>query len=99
WTSASRQRRVIDIAGCPLPVGALEGAGALEVAVHGWDISQACGQRRPIPPALAVDLLAIAPLLVPETGRHPLFAAPVTVTPRADPSDQLAAFLGRTLQA
>jgi uncharacterized protein (TIGR03086 family) len=99
WSSLSHQRRVIDIAGCPLPVGALEGVGALEVAVHGWDISQACGHRRPIPPALAVDLLAIAPLLVPETGRRPLFAAPVTVTPRADPSDQLAAFLGRTLQA
>jgi hypothetical protein len=35
-------------------------------------------------------------LLVPRTGRHPLFAPPVTVPATADPSDQLAAFLGRS---
>jgi hypothetical protein len=29
-------------------------------------------------------------------GRHPLFAAPVTVPAAAAPSDRLAAFLGRT---
>ena len=71
-------------------------AGAVEVAVHGWDISRACGQRQPIPRVLATDLLVIAPVLVPGTGRHPLFAAPVTVAATATPSDRLAAFLGRT---
>jgi uncharacterized protein (TIGR03086 family) len=96
WTSAGRQRRVIYIAGWPLAASAMEAAGAIEIAVHGWDISQACGSRRPIPRALAADLLAIAPLLVPETGRDPLFAAPVTVAPGSGPSDRLAAFLGRT---
>ena len=70
---------------------------ALEVAVHGWDISRACGQRQPIPRALATGLLVIAPVLVPQTGLgHPLFAAPVTAGATADPSDPLAAFLGRT---
>ena len=69
---------------------------ALEVAVHGWDISRACGQRQPIPRALATGLLVIAPVLVPRTGRPPLFAAPVTAGANADPSDRLAAFLGRT---
>jgi hypothetical protein len=59
-------------------------------------MSQACGHRRPIPRALAAELLAVAPLLVPETGRHPLFAAPVAAPPGAGPSDRLAAFLGRT---
>jgi uncharacterized protein (TIGR03083 family) len=68
----------------------------IEVAVHGWDISRACGQRQPIPRALATGLLAMAPVLVPGTGRHPLFAAPVTVAATAGPSDRLAAFLGRT---
>jgi hypothetical protein len=34
-------------------------------------------------------------VLVPRTGRHPLFAAPVTMPATAGPSDQLAAFLGR----
>ena len=99
WSGAGRRRSVIYIADCPLAASAMEGAGALEIAVHGWDISQACGHRRPIPRALAAELLAVAELLVPETGRHPLFAAPVAMPAGAGPSDRLAAFLGRTRQA
>ena len=96
WTGPGHQRQVIEIAGCPLAASVMAAAAALEVAVHGWDISRACGQRQPIPPALAIDLLAIAPVLVPRAGRHPLFAAPVTVPATAGPSDRLAAFLGRS---
>jgi uncharacterized protein (TIGR03086 family) len=99
WTSPGHQHQVIDIAGCPLAPGVMAGAGALEIAVHGWDMSRACGHRQPIPHALATGLLAIAPLLVPGTGRYPLFAAPVIVAPTAGPSDRLAAFLGRAPQA
>ena len=40
-------------------------AGALEVTVHGWDISVACGALRPVPPGLAAVLLPVAPLLIP----------------------------------
>ncbi len=76
----------------------MERVGALEIAVHGWDISQACGHRRPIPHRLATDLVAMAPLLVPEAGRHPLFAAPVPAAREATASDQLVAFLGRSIQ-
>ena len=96
WTSPGQQRQVIEIADCPLAAGVMAAAAALEVAVHGWDVSRACGQRQPIPSALAAGLLVIAPVLVPRTGRHPLFAAPVTVPATAGPSDRLAAFLGRT---
>ena len=96
WTDPGYQQPVIDIAGCPLTASVMAATAALEVAVHGWDVSQACGQRQPIPRALAIDLLAIAPVLVPSAGRHPLFAAPVTVAATAGPSDQLAAFLGRS---
>ncbi len=99
WTSPGHQRQVIEIAGCSLAASILAAAAALEVAVHGWDISRACGQRQPIPPALATDLLVIAPVLVPRTGRSPLFTAPVTVPATASPSDRLAAFLGRTPRA
>ena len=95
WTNRGCQRQVIEIGGCPLAASVMAAAAALEVAVHGWDISRACGQRQPIPPALATSLLVIAPLLVPVTGRHPLFAAPVAVPATASPSDRLAAFLGR----
>jgi uncharacterized protein (TIGR03086 family) len=95
WTGPGHQRQVIEIAGCPLAASVMAAAAALEVAVHGWDINQACGQCQPIPRALATALLEIALVLVPSTGRHPLFAAPVTVPATAAPSDRLAAFLGR----
>ena len=53
WTGPGHQRQVVDIAGCPLAASVMAAAAALEVAVHGWDISRACGQRQPIPRALA----------------------------------------------
>jgi uncharacterized protein (TIGR03086 family) len=96
WTSPGHQRQVIDIAGCPLAASVMAATAALEIAVHGWDISRACGQRQPIPRALATSLLTIAPVLVPRTGRHPLFAAPVNLAATASPSDRLTAFLGRS---
>ena len=96
WTSPGHQRQVIEVVGCPLAASVMAAMAALEIAVHGWDISRACGQRQPIPRVLATGLLVIAPVLVPCTGRHPLFAAPVTTGATADPSDRLAAFLGRS---
>ena len=99
WTRPGHQGQVIEIAGCPLAASVMAAAAALEIAVHGWDISRACGQRQPIPHALATGLLVTAPVLVPGTGRHPLFAAPVTVPATADPSDRLAAYLGRAPRA
>ncbi len=88
WTGPGHQRQVVDIAGCPMAASVMAAAAALEVAVHGWDMSRACGQRQPIPRPLAIDLLAIAPVLVPRAGRHPLFAAPVAVTATAGPTDR-----------
>ncbi len=93
--TVGRRHQVLDIGDLPLPAIAIDCAGAIEIAVHGWDISQACGQNRPIPDALAASLLAIAPLLIPQTGRHPLFSPPVTATAQASPGDRLVAFLGR----
>jgi hypothetical protein len=70
-------------------------AGAIEIAVHGWDISAACGVSRPVPPALAAVLLPIAPLLITPGTRPGLFADPVRLPGPAGPGDQLVAFLGR----
>jgi uncharacterized protein (TIGR03086 family) len=97
--AAGHRHRVLDIGNLPLPAIAMECAGALEIAVHGWDISQAWGQRRPIPDTLAARLLAVAPLLIPETGRHPLFGPPVTARAPAGPGDRLVAYLGRKTPA
>lgn len=69
--------------------------GALEITVHGWDIAAACRTSRPVPPGLAVVLLAIAPLLITPAIRPGLFADPVRVPSRCGPGDQLVAFLGR----
>jgi uncharacterized protein (TIGR03086 family) len=99
WATPGHQRRVVEIAGCPLAASVMAATAALEVAVHGWDISRACGQCQPIPRGLATGLLVVAPVLVPGTGRHPLFAAPLTVAATAIPSDRLAAYLGRAPRA
>jgi len=94
--AAALTHGVILIGGHWLPGDIAAGAGALEVAVHGWDIALACGRPEPIPVPLAVRLLQLSPLLVPAAGRAPLFAEPVPVPAAAGPSDQLAAFLGRS---
>jgi uncharacterized protein (TIGR03086 family) len=70
-------------------------AGAMEMAVHGWDIAAACGDARPVPPDLAAVLLATAPLLVTAEIRPGLFAGPVSLPRPTSPGDELVAFLGR----
>lgn len=86
--------RFVLVGGLPLPAGLVACTGAVEIAVHGWDVSAARGRGGPIPPALATALFRLGPLLV--TGREGLFAAPVHVPAQASPGDQLVAYLGRT---
>ena len=76
----------------PAPVG------ALEVAVHTWDVTWACQQPRPVPAIIATDLLELAPRIVPDQHRPGLFAAPVAVPARTPAGDRLVAFLGRHLR-
>ncbi|MFD6298731.1 TIGR03086 family metal-binding protein [Streptomyces sp. NPDC060235] len=78
-----------------LDLGLLAAVGALEIAVHGWDVTQACGRPRPIPAALAADLLPLAPVVVADADRGVRFADPVAVPAGAGPGDVLLAFLGR----
>jgi uncharacterized protein (TIGR03086 family) len=81
------------VGGLPLPIGIVACTGAVEIAVHGWDISAARGRASPIPAELASRMLRLGPLLV--TGREGLFAAPVRVPAQATPGDRLVAYLGR----
>ena len=69
--------------------------GAIELAVHGWDVATACGSRRVMAPRLATALLQAATSLVADGARPGLFAAAVTPPPDADPEARLVAFLGR----
>jgi uncharacterized protein (TIGR03086 family) len=85
--------RLVLVGGLPLPAGIVACTGAVEIAVHGWDVCMARGRGGPIPPALATRMLRLGPLLV--TGREGLFGAPVQVPSQASPGDQLVAYLGR----
>jgi uncharacterized protein (TIGR03086 family) len=90
--------RFVAVGGLPLPAGLVACTGAVEIAVHGWDVSAARGLAgrggaRAIPAALATRMLRLCPLLV--TGREGLFAVPVEVTPQASPGDRLVGYLGR----
>jgi uncharacterized protein (TIGR03086 family) len=85
--------RAAYIAGIPVSAQTIRGTGALEVAVHGWDVYAACGQHRPVPPGVAGPLLSALPALIP--CRDGLFAGPVAAPPCAAPGDRLVAALGR----
>jgi uncharacterized protein (TIGR03083 family) len=74
---------------------AVAATGAIEVAVHTWDLTRACGDTRPVPSLIAADLLLLAPRVVPGALRPRLFAAPVDVPVAAAAGDRLVAFLGR----
>jgi uncharacterized protein (TIGR03086 family) len=96
WTTRCGQDHAITIVDRPLTASIVASTGAVEIAVHGWDIARTCGNRQSIPPALATELLAISQVLVTDATRHPMFDPPVPVSPQASPSDRLVAFLGRT---
>jgi uncharacterized protein (TIGR03086 family) len=90
--------RFVAVSGLPMPAGLVACTGAVEIAVHGWDVSAArggagCGGVRPIPAVLATRMLRLGPLLV--AGREGLFAVPVDVPAQASPGDQLVGYLGR----
>jgi uncharacterized protein (TIGR03086 family) len=87
--------RRVAIGDCELTASMVAVTGAIEIAVHGWDIWVACGARRPVPPHLAAVLLPIAPLLITPGTRPGLFAGPVRLPGPACLGDQLVAFLGR----
>jgi uncharacterized protein (TIGR03086 family) len=93
--------RFVAVGGLPIPAGLVACTGAVEIAVHGWDVSAAraragCGgggPKTPIPAALATRMLRLGPLLV--AGREGLFAVPVEVPAQASPGDRLVGYLGR----
>jgi uncharacterized protein (TIGR03086 family) len=95
--------RFVAVAGLPMPAVLLVCTGAVEIAVHGWDVSAALGRAacggtggdasRSIPAGLATRMLRLCPLLV--AGREGLFAVPVKVPAEASPGDRLVGYLGR----
>jgi uncharacterized protein (TIGR03086 family) len=70
---ASSEGEPITVAGCPLTAITVATTGAIEVAAHGWDVSQATGRRQPIPAALATDRRCS-----PRPSSHRRWPAPAT---------------------
>jgi uncharacterized protein (TIGR03086 family) len=93
--SAQPGRRTVAVADQELRSDLLAAAGALEIAVHGWDVAVACGRQRPLPTGLALDLLPVVPLLVADVDRPRRFGPRVAVLPYSDPGTRLLAALGR----
>jgi uncharacterized protein (TIGR03086 family) len=87
-----------------VPAGTVPGRAALglrivEALVHGWDVTQATGQRAEFPEELvqqALDFTRVQLTRLPAAppGRGP-FAPPQPVDDAAPPLDRLAALLGR----
>src|SRR5712691_162222 len=75
--------RFVAVGGLPVPAGLVACTGAVEIAVHGWDVSAARGGCSVIPAVLATRMLRLGPLLV--AGREGLFAVPVAVPAQASP--------------
>ncbi len=93
WTHAPELERMVLIGDCPATTSVVTAAGALEVTVHGWDISIARNRRRPIPEPLAVELLPLAhELVVDRTG---LFDPAIRVPAGSGPDRELLGHLGR----
>jgi uncharacterized protein (TIGR03086 family) len=93
WTH--RASGAVDVAGAALPDDVLVAAAALEIAVHGWDVSRALGPGAPLPEPLARDLLPVARRLVGPEDRVTRFGPAVPVATGAPASRRLLAHLGR----
>ncbi len=70
--------------------------GALEIAVHGWDVARATGQDARLPEDLAVRLYDVALAVVPPGERGRRFGPEVAVPPSAPMSRRLLGHLGRS---
>lgn len=93
--SALGHREVMTVDGLPVPVPLMAAVGALEISTHGWDVARASGVERPLPAALAAELLPWVPRLVTAADRPRRFGPPRLVLPLSGPGERLLAALGR----
>lgn len=93
WSATARDAEVL-VGDRAMASSLLACTGALEIAAHGWDVSQTTGSRQPIPAALARELLVWVDVLVTEADRPTRFDHPVP-GPSIGPSSRLLRLLGR----
>ena len=101
----------VAVGGLPMPAGLVACTGAVEIAVHGWDVSAArarAGRDSASSGSAACDrgtsLIPIPAALATRmlrlspllvASREGLFAVPVEVPAQASPGDRLVSYLGR----
>ncbi|MEU6719934.1 maleylpyruvate isomerase N-terminal domain-containing protein [Nonomuraea sp. NPDC046802] len=95
WTARLTDDRPISVNDHRLTSPMVAVVGAIEIAVHGWDIARSCGDHHPIPALMADELLDLARLFVTDADRPTRFAHELTVPANASPQDRLLAYLGR----
>ncbi|MGO1972608.1 MAG: TIGR03086 family metal-binding protein [Propionibacteriaceae bacterium] len=96
WSDPDLTADAVRIGDQYLDRGWVATAGALEIAVHGWDVGVSTGHPARIPEALAAELSTCADHLVAPMDRPTRFAAALPCPDTADTSTRLLAFLGRT---
>jgi uncharacterized protein (TIGR03086 family) len=94
WMSPSAPE-VVSIHDRCVTADVVAAAGAIEVAVHGWDVASSCGLDRPIPEALAVHLLDLCDVFVDDSDRPHRFGPVVAVGGSQSAGTRLLALLGR----
>jgi uncharacterized protein (TIGR03086 family) len=101
----------VAVGGLPMPAGLVACTGAVEIAVHGWDVSAARARAgcdgassgsatsdrgtSPIPIPAALATRMLRLSPLLVAGREGLFAVPVEVPAQAIPGDRLVGYLGR----
>jgi uncharacterized protein (TIGR03086 family) len=73
----------------------LGGFTTLDIAVHGWDLAVATGQRRALDDDLAETLLAFARQTITADTRAPRIGPEIPAAAEAPSTDRLVAYLGR----
>ncbi|MGQ0832106.1 MAG: TIGR03086 family metal-binding protein [Microthrixaceae bacterium] len=92
------QEKILKLPFGEFPGAAFMGLATTDAFTHGWDLARATGQSTDLDPELAEQLLAAAPMMIPDQfrGDEPMPFGPKVEPPAgATAADQLAAFLGR----
>lgn len=91
--SGGELRATSVIGDAPIDVDTVAATGAIEIAVHGWDLASGCGVDRPVPERLAQALLCVAGTVATDDDRPHRFAQARSVGPSA--ASRLLGHLGR----
>jgi uncharacterized protein (TIGR03086 family) len=95
WRAADLDRPVAMPGGGQAPLGSRADQQITELAVHGWDLVKATGQKTDLDPALAERGLSWSRQMLKPEHRGQAFGPEVPVSPDAPAYQRLAGWFGR----